>query len=517
MTALLVALACIAVAIVAARLVFALPQADRTGLSRAIPVSQQTALGRVAADHGEASAILSLDGGREAFAARALLIRAAERSIDVQYYIWQNDITGMLLLRELRDAADRGVRVRLLLDDNGIAGLDRELAGLLGHDDVELRLWNPFVLRRPKILNYAFDFFRLNRRMHNKSLTVDGAVTIVGGRNVGDEYFAARSTGDFFDLDVMAVGAIVPKVAAQFDAYWTSGSVHDGEAILGAGDRAHLDAAIAASEREPRSTQYRDAIAAMQFVADFVDGDLELETVDISLVADDPRKGAGGVEGRALLVGQLDALLGRPTRDVDLVSAYFVPGTRGTQALADMAGRGVEVSILTNSLAATDVAAVHAGYAKYRRALLAAGTRLFELKREQTRPVKQANPGDDLERDDFGPGGSSAASLHAKTFGIDGERVFIGSFNMDPRSVYLNTEMGFLIESEPLARALSDRLETALRFSAYRVELTDDGHLVWIETLADGSTVTHSDEPDASWARRATVAVVRRLPVEWLL
>ena len=474
-------------------------------------------LGRAAAkahahDDGALSRILRLGDGREAFAARVLLARAAERTIDAQYYIWKDDLTGMMLLAELRDAADRGVRVRLLLDDNGIDGLDPALAGLMAHANVEVRLFNPFTLRTPKRLNYLFDFARLNRRMHNKSFTVDGAASVVGGRNVGDEYFGARSTGDYFDLDVMATGPVVPEVAAQFDEYWRCGSVHDARGLIGAGEPGTLDARILdecidTSARDPRSMQYREAVMALPFVARFLSGDLEMEAARVELVADDPAKGAGQVRGRHLLVGQLEALLARPERNVEIVSAYFVPGHEGARRIAGLAERGVRVSILTNSLDATDVVPVHAGYAKYRKTLLEAGVKLFELRRERTR----------AERDALGPIGSSAASLHAKTFGVDGARVFIGSFNLDPRSIYLNTEMGFLIESAGLAGTLSERFDTAMRFGAYAVEMDGDGDLAWIETLPDGTRVRHDTEPGATWGRSALVSIVGRLPVEWLL
>ena len=503
----LVTLGALALALAVARLAFALPEDGRGAASRAIPASADTALGRAVARRPDESAIHPLEDGRDAFAARLLLVRAAEASIDAQYYIWHDDLTGLMLLEALREAADRGVRVRLLLDDNGIAGLDEELAGLMAHDNVEVRLFNPFALRRPKWANYLFDPLRLNRRMHNKSFTVDGAVTVVGGRNVGDEYFAAGTAGDYFDLDVMAAGAVVGEVAAQFDAYWASGPVHDAAAIVGPGAAAALDEGVRAARADPRHEAYREAVRRTGFVAAFVDGTLEMEPVAIALVADDPAKGMGEASRKGLLVGQLDALLGRPEAHVELVSAYFVPGRRGTEALAEMAARGVRVRVLTNSLDATDVVPVHAGYAKRRRALLEAGVELYELKRGEA----------GAERDDPGPVGSSAASLHAKTFGVDGERVFVGSFNFDPRSVHLNTEMGFLIESGRLARTLFGRFDDGLALGSYRVRLDADGGLTWIETAADGSEIRHATEPGSTWSKRLAVAVVGWLPVEWLL
>lgn len=501
------ALVVLGLTIVAARLIFVLPAAERGTLSRAISASPETALGRAAEENVQDSAIHPLEAGEDAFAARILLARAAERTIDAQYYIWHGDLTGLLLLQALRDAADRGVRVRLLLDDNGIAGLDAVLAGLMAHENVEVRLFNPFVLRRPKPLNYLFDFLRLNRRMHNKSFTVDGAVSIVGGRNVGDEYFAAGTTGDYFDLDVMAVGAIVARVAEQFDRYWASEPVHAAEAVIKAGSADALERAIQGAAQDPRLTSYREAVQRTDFVAALLDRTLDLQPVEITLVGDDPRKGTGRVDEAGLLTTQLDALLGRPGDHVELVSAYFVPGRKGTASLTSLAERGVRVRVLTNSLGATDVVPVHAGYAKYRKELLSGGVELFELKRDRV----------GAGSDELGRFGSSGASLHAKTFAIDGERLFVGSFNLDPRSALLNTEMGFLIRSERLARELAQRFDRRIPIGAYRVELAPDGDLAWIELLPDGRTIRHTSEPDSSPIKRLAVTVVGWLPVEWLL
>ena len=495
-------------AIVLARIVFALPRKRQGGLSTAMPAAADTALGQVAARHVGQTGIYALTGGEEAFAARILLAQMAERSIDAQYYIWHGDLTGMLLLQAMWDAAERGVRVRLLLDDNGIRGLDAHLASLMVHQNVEVRLFNPFVLRHPKFANYLFDFLRLNRRMHNKSFTVDGAVTIVGGRNIGDEYFAAGTTGEFLDLDVFAVGAVVPKVAQSFDRYWASEPVHAAEAFLPHKTNVDLDDRLSVIRRHPRYEIYRAAVAKTQFVDNFLAGALELETVDVALVADDPAKGAGPIRKAGLLTTQLEELLARPRRDIDLLSAYFVPGRRIARSLAALAKRGVRIRILTNSLGATDVVPVHAGYAKYRKPLLRAGITLYELKPG----FNSASAGDDL-----GTVGSSSASLHAKTFAIDGERMFIGSFNLDPRSALLNTEMGFLMTSARLAQGLRDQFDGDIPIGAYLVELTADNRLVWIEGHRSGPAVRMTTEPHSTWLKRLGVSAIERLPVEWLL
>lgn len=377
----------------------------------------------------------------------------------------------------------------------------------MAHENVEVRLFNPFVLRRPKLANYLFDVVRLNRRMHNKSFTVDGAASIVGGRNVGDEYFGAGTTGDYFDLDVMAVGGIVPEVARQFDRYWASEPVYPAQAIIGKDDPGGLDRSIEAAKRDPRAEHYVGAVRDTQLVAAMLDHSLELESVDAVVVADDPSKGTGPITGNGLLMRQLEAQLGQVERRLDLVSAYFVPGEKGTDMLAGLARRGVRVQVLTNGLEATDVLPVHAGYAKYRKALLRSGVRLSELKRGRA----------DSKADDLGITGSSAASLHAKTFGVDSARIFIGSFNFDPRSLLLNTEMGLLIDSVAQATALERRFGQNVRTGAYEVELAPGGDLAWVETAPDGKTTRLASEPGSSWARRLAVTVIGWLPVEWLL
>ncbi|HNP37826.1 MAG TPA: phospholipase D family protein, partial [Woeseiaceae bacterium] len=447
--------------------------------------------------------VASLGNGADAFAARILLANAAVSSIDAQYYIWHGDLTGSLLLDALRRAADRGVRVRLLLDDNGTYGLDAELAWLDAHENAEVRLYNPFNLRRFKMLSFGFDFFRLNRRMHNKSFTVDGLATIVGGRNIGDEYFGAGLTPLFVDLDVMAVGEIVPEVAADFDRYWASPSVHVAGTLLAAARGDPITERLTRWYGDPQFDEYRAVVEVSEFMASLSEGTLDLEWTDAVLVSDDPVKGKGRVPREDLLTGQLHRAVGTIENRIDGVSPYFVPAAAGVKAFATLEARGVEVRMLTNSLEATDVLPVHAGYAKRRKAMLASGVALYELRR-------QAMPN---TPDDLGVFGSSGSSLHAKTFAVDGMRIFIGSFNFDPRSIQLNTEMGLLIDSESLANGLHAAFDDAFGGLAWRVEM-QNGKLAWVDPAA--GTVT-TEEPGSSTFRNIALNVVGWLPVEWLL
>ena len=463
--------------------------------------------------HPSLSGIHTLSDPLEAFAARMLLARAAERSLDVQYYIWRGDHTGTLLLQALAQAAQRGVRVRLLLDDGGTAGLDRELAALALHPQIEVRLFNPFVLRWPKPLGYLTDFHRANRRMHNKSFTADNQASIVGGRNVGDEYFGATDGVLFSDLDVLALGAIVPEVSRDFDRYWSSASAWPVQAIVPAAteaDRALLDARAAAITASDKGTTYTEAVRQAPFISALLAQTLALEWSPVRIVSDDPAKGLGLAERSGLLVDQLHRVIGKPEQTLSLVSPYFVPTAAGTEALARLSRSGVAVRVLTNGYEATDVPLVHAGYAQYRTALLQSGVVLYEKQRE-------AAPGQpETERHlRINPLGSSASSLHAKTFAVDGERAFVGSFNFDPRSTLLNTELGFVIDSPLLARQIEQGFDTEVPLRAYTLALSPQGEIEW-HSASNAATI-HTTEPGSRWWSRWGLKVLSWLPMEWLL
>lgn len=491
-----------------------LPPLGERSPSVALPGTETTRLGQavapLAAGHPGLSGVYPLSDGRDAFAARVLLARAAERSLDVQYYIWRNDLTGTLMLDALRSAAARGVRVRLLLDDNNTAGFDPVLAALDREPNVEVRLFNPFGSRGWRSLGYLFDFSRLNRRMHNKSFTADNQATIVGGRNIGDEYFGVAGDMLFVDLDVLAVGPVVGEVSQDFDRYWNSASAYP-VASLVEPDEAEPAGALAqraASLREREEAQrYLEAIRSSPFVEQLTQRRLPLEWSTTRLVSDDPAKVLGKAGRDTRVAVHLGKLLGEPKQQLDLVSPYFVPSKEAAQVLGDIARRGARVRVLTNSLEATDVAAVHAGYAKWRDDLLEAGVSLFELRRSW---------GAELPETGRGRFGSSASSLHAKTFGVDGRSVFVGSFNMDRRSIDLNTEMGFVIDSPALARQLDQTLDESIPGTAYEVRMDANGKLYWLERTGD-TTVRYDQEPGTSAWKRAGVKILSFLPIDWLL
>src|SRR3954470_8112304 len=457
------------------------------------------ALASAVAAHPGKSGVYALAQGRDAFAARVLLARAAGRSLDVQYYIFRNDTTGGLLCEALWQAAERGVRVRLLLDDNNTRGMDAALAALDAHPRIEVRLFNPYANRSFRLGGLVTDFSRMHRRMPNKSFTADNQASIGGGRNVGDEYFGAESPVEFADLDALVVGAVVRDVSASFDAYWNSASAFPAGALIPpAGPQAAqlVRSAWAKLDADPSAARYVDALRSTPIVSELLAGRLALEWAPARMVSDDPWKVLHPPERKDLhMLPLLEAAIGKPVGELDLFSPYFVPTKEGTAALVALAQRGVKVRVLTNALDATDVAPVHAGYAKYREGLLLGGVQLYELKRSTS--VR-------------GSGGSDA-SLHAKTFAIDRSRIFIGSFNFDPRSARLNTEMGVVVESARLAGELASALDRNLARVAYEVRL-QGGRLEWTEGDA-----RHGSEPGTGFFRSLWICFLSLLPIEWLL
>ncbi|MBN3846553.1 MULTISPECIES: phospholipase D family protein [Burkholderiaceae] len=496
----------------------ALPSLDNRTESSALTPTQAAAtdLGRAVAPelaaHAGFAGIYPLEDAHVAFAARMDLIRSAQRTLDIQYYIWRDDLTGTLLLEQIHEAADRGVRVRLLLDDLGIpSALDPTLAALDAHPNIEVRLFNPFVVRSPKFLGFLTDFSRANRRMHNKSLTADSTATILGGRNIGDEYFDATDGVVFADLDVLAVGPAAADVSRDFDRYWASASAYPVERILpheSVDQLAELERKAHAIEQQPAAAAYMDALRGPHVVQKMLDDTLRFDWAKTHMISDDPAKGLNNAPPEALIPNQMREVLGEPSREIDLVSPYFVPARTGTQYLTDLAAKGVEVRVLTNALEATDVAAVHSGYMKRRVELLKNDVHLYELRRVPGTPSKkEPSPG---------PFGSSGSSLHAKTFVVDSQRVFVGSFNFDPRSAYLNTELGLVIDSPELAAQVDKTFLALLPKVAYVVKLDENGKLYWIERNSD-TEIRHDVEPNTTWYGRLGVWMLSVLPIESLL
>jgi putative cardiolipin synthase len=398
------------------------------------------------------------------------------------------------------------VRVRLLIDDIQTSTYNRGLEALDSHPNFEIRIFNPFARRTGRMLDFVTDFGRANRRMHNKSFTADGIATIVGGRNIGAEYFAARGDVNFTDLDVLGIGPVARDVGSAFDAYWNSEFALPVAAIVApqTGPDAGLPALrnrLGESVDTLRNTPYEDALR--DAVVEQIDLDLEaLVWADYLVVYDSPSKaqadGEGQIDG---LTAPLSAAIEDAKTELFVTSPYFVPRKRGVEAFRKVRDRGVEVVIWTNSLSATDVSAVHAGYAPYRRDLLEAGVRLFEARND--RRVAGAKRGGMA---------FSSASLHAKWFSIDRSRLFVGSFNWDPRSIGINTEMGILIESPELASRIVETTLAEFPTTSFRVYLDERGRLRW-ESSKDGEIRVLNREPDTNLWERFVAGFMRLLPI----
>jgi putative cardiolipin synthase len=496
--------------------------------STALAQSESTRFGRQldarAREHSGVSGFRLLAEGVDGFLVRAEMAAAAEKTLDLQYFIIQNDSTGKLLMDTVLRAADRGVRVRMLIDDSDDLMRDKPIIALTAHKNIEIRVFNPFYargvfdfLRYPEFL---FSGTRLNYRMHNKVFIADNAIAVLGGRNVGDEYFQASSRTEFGDFDVLAAGPIVKQVSKSFDAYWNSALAIPVEALtLIKPDVKQLDAyrsELADNRTKMDGSIYLRRLAANDPLARVIANGASFTWAKSELLYDSPEKSkveAGEESGRLLR-----RKLGEAIRDVKselvVVSPYLVPGDGGIKLLSDLRNRGVRVRILTNSLASTDMPIVHAGYQHYRVPMLKEGVELYEV-----RPLL-GNPGS---------GGGSIKSpssgqfaLHAKVFVLDRRRVFIGSMNFDRRSLHLNTEIGVLIESPELARQVLARFDAiAQPANAYvpflkEPNATGQRQLAW-RTMEDGKPVESGIEPMGDLLRGVKTELLSLLPIDDLL
>jgi putative cardiolipin synthase len=467
----------------------------------------KTRLGRdiapVTAKHSGKSGFHALSKGEDAFAARMFLVIKADKTLDMQYYIWHEDLTGKVLHNQLLAAADRGVRVRLLLDDLDTAGKDELLNILDAHPNIEVRLFNPFANRSKRVGDFLTDTSRVNHRMHNKSLTADNQATIFGGRNIGDEYFDATEEVGFTDVDVLAIGPVVSEVSQQFDLYWNSKwvyplSVFYKDKPVDADQIKAFRQQSDAFTKEATKTEYAAALRELKLVVAKSIEALDFSWSKWTLAYDQPSKvEADKVKVGTHLAPKLKEGMDKTQKELIIVSPYFVPGTKFTEYLVGLVDKGVRVRILTNSLASNDVSLVHAGYMRYREDLIKGGVELYEYK-----PNKEAIEDNKEKKSKWS--GSSRASLHGKFFTFDQRYLFIGSFNLDARSVALNTEMGVYFESPKYAKQVAEGFDKFAMIKAYQVILTEDGGMQWV-SLENGKKVTFIVEPETSfWKRFST-------------
>ena len=494
---------------------------DNSGKTRSQVIGDgaDTRLGQMFGEKVSARAdqngVVLLPDGRDAFVARALLARLAERSIDTQYYMWHQDTVGRLLIKELIDAADRGVRVRLLVDDMyGSDGQDTWVA-MDAHPQIEVRLFNPFSRTRPKLLQYVTRFKDINYRMHSKTFTVDDQATIVGGRNIGDEYFEADPELSFADVDALAIGPAVPEVSTEFDQYWNSDHAYPVATLVSVGTDSDLKGLRDRAGdffNQSSTTSYLRAVKDSKLANGLRAGTVEFHWGPGKIIHDSSEKKDHDANWKQeLLISQLAPYITESTEEVIMVSPYFVPGQQAAEALCKLAQNGVRVRILTNSLASNDVAAVHAGYSKYRIPLLRCGVELYELNEE----IK------DEQRQAFSwlPG-LSKSSLHAKTMVFDKKRMFVGSFNFDQRSLHINNEIGLLFEQPELAGPAAEKFDRGIDRIAFKVELLTDSSgkesLRW-RGIKGGKEVVFDAEPYVGFGTKAAVWLLRLMPIESLL
>ncbi len=495
------------------------PRLDGVAKAHAIPPAESTRLDDMVmtriGDQPGVSAVQLLQQNAVAFAFRAGTAAAAERSLDIQYYVWQDDLTGRLLAAELMQAADRGVRVRLLLDDLD-ARTRHDLFQVVDlHGNIEVRIFNPFYSRYGtlgKTMEFLVRGTRLNHRMHNKAWIADNTIAIIGGRNVGDEYFGASQQSNFSDTDLVLAGPVVEQVSREFDEYWNSPdavpvSAFDVRKPTPA-DLEKLQQDLGNFEQQAGESSYvlvlRDPDRRAELMADLPP---PIEVRDIRVLVDDPAKvgtSEHGLRASQVLDG-LSSVMNGAEHELLIVSPYFVPGKQGVESLAEAARRGVKVEVLTNSLDATDVVAVHVGYARYRKELLKSGVELYEMKR---------GTGDGPAARHVSVLGSTGATLHTKAMIVDSRWSFVGSMNIDPRSANLNTEMGVLVDSPELAAQLRAQFEanTSPELS-YHVVLDPKHGLMW-QDRKDGEERMLEREPDASVSRRIGATLLRVLPME---
>ena len=489
-------------------------QTDHTRLGRAVQSASQ--------NHAGQSGFTPLDSGIVAFAARMVLADAAQASLDIQYYIWHNDEIGKLFAAALLRAADRGVRVRLLLDDWGVYDADEVLAALDRHPNIHIRLFNPFKFRHLRKIETLFSFSRINRRMHNKSFTADNQITIVGGRNIGNEYFEAHDDVNFSDFDVLALGPLVNEVSGSFDRYWNSEIAVPVRDLISQANNEESEKFRSILEdhfRKMQDSPYMQRVRESRLVSQLLQGQMQMYWGEAFVVYDDPEKVVTSTDERdSHLISKLDPFLKDTDEELIIISPYFIPGQQGVEKFATLIDKGLRVRVLTNSLASTDVGIVYAGYKPYIVPMLKAGVELHEAKPDINRKK-------DHKKSSSRIGGSSRSSLHTKLYVFDREKIFVGSLNLDPRSTVLNTELGIIFISEEFGQLIAQEWSRRIHQTSYQLRFADEQmsseqgedddifRLRWLE-YTDNGIIEHRDEPHVGFWRRLGVDLLGTLPIE---
>lgn len=461
------------------------------------------------------TAFLALDDAFLSIASRTHLIRNAKHQLDLQYYIWNDDAIGNMMLNELLKAADRGVKIRLLIDDQNGVQLDKTLKALSQHPNFEIRIFNPYKFRHLRVIDYVFRLKQINHRMHNKLTIADASIAVTGGRNISSEYFEASDQFQFSDMDIVFYGKAVDHAEQVFNEFWNSDLSYSTEQLIGIGQPQQLESlrqTFKAIDKIDTPTEEK-----LETAQDYLKLRLQnypIQWAKAHFVADPPTKVLGQAKQEDLLFWQVMRLKGKPEKHIELVSAYFVPTQQGTDYLSKLSKDGVKVRVLTNSLVANDVAVVHSFYSLYRKPLLQNGVQLYEFKPNIERKKRfwyEIATGSVIPAK-----GKNRSSLHAKFFDMDG-KVFIGSFNFDPRSAHLNTEVGLVVESDQLQDQITAMLDQRLLQVAYKLKLDEKGNIVWYEHKENGEIVEHHHDPESTKFQRFTMKLVSYLPIEWMM
>jgi cardiolipin synthase C len=477
--------------------------------SEAISDTRDTRLGQRVTqwteNHAGKSGFYPLIEGMDALGVRLALIDRAEKTIDAQYFMMKPDSTGYLFAMKLLEAADRGVRVRFLLDDIFTTVSDDGLLVLNQHPNIEIRLFNPISRVGSFYLNYLGDFKVANRRMHNKTFTVDNQVSVVGGRNIADEYFGLDKNTKFRDADMIAFGSVAKDISKTFDRFWNHKLAIPMEAFENnktlpdiATARANLDKSIV----EANHSIYKQALSSA-LMQDLIDNRVEFYPSDSQVITDDPEKLLNEVSSdHKILVTALANSVNKAESEVVVVTPYFIPRKTGVEFWRNIVDNGSRVVVITNSLASNNHIPVHAAYSRYRHDIINAGVELYEIRVDSSKKPT-------------GEIGYDSVTLHTKAILIDRQRLFIGSLNQDPRSIDLNTEMGLMIDNTNLANDLADQVFSVLPTFTYRVTENDQGFLRWTATI-DGKEVIETSEPHASSWLKLKAFISRIFPEDQL-
>ena len=458
---------------------------------------------------------LAMSDAFQSIASRVHLIRKAQYTLDLQYYIWADDFIGHLMLFELLKAADRGVKIRLLIDDQNGTKLDTQLKALSAHPNIQIKLYNPYKYRNFRAMDYLLRAAKINHRMHNKLIVADGAIAVTGGRNISSEYFDASSSFQFTDMDILFFGTAVKHANTVLNQFWNHQLSYPIQQFIQQGtsqDLSQLREKFKALDK--KETTIDDKVNEEQKE---LENDLkqnQMEWAYAEFLADSPDKALGNAKQDQLITHQIAQQMGEAKQEMNLIAAYFVPSTNGTQYIAQFPAKKVDVRVLTNSFVANDVAMVHAFYQKYRKELLQKGVKLYEFKpyiERKRRTWYEVVTGNVIPQK-----GKNKSSLHAKFITID-NKVFIGSFNLDPRSFNLNTEVGLVVHSEPLQKNISKLLDQTLPLVAYELKLDQHGEIVWLDYQSKEKVIEYNTDPHTTQFQRFMMHTVSYLPIEWIM